>query len=60
MDGQLLGSDVRGLNIDDIGPEELELAEYYEPGRIPARYGGISKCGLVLLWSRRLAGREGP
>ena len=60
MDGQPLGSDVRGLNIDDIGPEELELAEFYEPGRIPARYGGISKCGLVLLWSRRLAGRDGP
>ncbi len=60
MDGQPLGSDVRGLNIDDIGPEELELAEFYEPGRIPARFGGVSKCGLVLLWSGRRAGREGP
>ena len=59
MDGQPLGSDVRGLSIDDIQPEELELAEFYEPGRIPARFGGISDCGLVLLWSRRMAGREG-
>ena len=60
MDGQPLGADVRGLNIDDIHPEELELAEFYEPGRIPARYGGMGECGLVLLWSRRMAGREGP
>lgn len=60
MDGRPLGSDVRGLNIDDIAPEELELAEFYEPGRIPARFGGIADCGLVLLWSRRMAGREGP
>ncbi|MYI46621.1 MAG: carboxypeptidase regulatory-like domain-containing protein [Gemmatimonadetes bacterium] len=59
MDGQPLGSDVRGLNIDDIRPEELELAEFYEAGRIPARFGGVSECGLVLLWSRRRAGREG-
>ena len=36
------------------------LAEFYEPGRVPDRFGGNQyKCGLLLLWSRRLAGREG-
>ena len=55
MDGRPLGLDVVGLNIDDILAEEVELAEVYWGGRVPARFG--SECGAVLLWSRRRAGR---
>ena len=57
MDGrpQSLALDVVGLNIDDILAEEVELAEVYWGGRVPARFG--SECGAVLLWSRRRAGR---
>ena len=59
LDGQLLGLNVVGLNIDDILAEDVELAEYYEPGRVPARFGGgqARNCGLVLLWSQRRAGK---
>ncbi len=65
LDGRRLGSDVTalnfvvGLNIDDIPAEDLELAEYYEPGRVPSRFvtPSSNNCGAVLLWSRRLAGR---
>ena len=65
LDGRQLGSEVSalnfavGLNIDDIPAEDVELAEYYEPGRVPARFvrPSSNNCGAVLLWSRRLAGR---
>ncbi len=58
LDGQEVGLDVVGLNIDDILAEDLELAEYYEPGRVPGRFGGQAQaCGLVLLWSQRRAGK---
>ena len=65
LDGRQLGSEVSalnfavGLNIDDIPAEDVELAEYYEPGRVPARFvrPSSNNCGAVLLWSRRFAGR---
>ena len=59
LDGHHLGLNVVGLNIDDILAEEVELAEYYEPGKVPARFGGSDprNCGVVLLWSRRRAGK---
>ena len=57
LDGRRMKLDVRRLNIDDITPEMLELAEVYEEGRTPGRFPGA--CGAVLLWSRHRAGREG-
>lgn len=65
LDGRQLGSNITalnfavGLNIDDIEAEEVELAEYYEPGRVPARFvkPSVDNCGAVLLWSRERAGK---
>jgi len=65
LDGRQLGNDVGGLNfvvglnIDDIPADEVELAEYYEPGRVPARFvkPSVDNCGAVLLWSRERAGK---
>lgn len=50
-----------GTNIDDILPEEVEVAEFYDPGRVPARFGGTNpdNCGVLLLWSRQRAGKGG-
>lgn len=57
MDGMPLGMDAVGLSLNDISPEELELAEVYEPGRAPALFlGKESPCGAILLWSRERAG----
>ena len=56
LDGlPLTTSDPVGLNIDDVLAEEVEFAEVYDRGRVPARFGG--GCGVVLLWSRKRAGR---
>ncbi|MDE2874919.1 MAG: carboxypeptidase-like regulatory domain-containing protein [Gemmatimonadota bacterium] len=64
FDGRQLGAEaglnyVVGLNIDDIPAEEVELAEFYEPGRVPARFvlPSTDNCGAVLLWSRERAGK---
>ena len=65
LDGRQLGSNIAelnfvvGLNIDDIPAEELELAEFYESGRVPARFvmPSTDNCGAVLLWSRERAGK---
>ena len=56
FDGQpLTDSNPVGLNIDDVLAEEVEFAEVYHRGRVPARFPG--PCGSVLLWSRERAGR---
>ena len=56
LDGQpLTASDPVGLNIDDVLAEDVEFAEVYYRGRVPARFGG--RCGAVLLWSRKRARR---
>ena len=59
LDARPLGLNVVGLNIDDILAEDVELAEYYDPGRVPARFvrPSTDNCGAVLLWSRRAAGK---
>lgn len=59
LDGRPLGLNVVGLNIDDIEAEDVELAEYYDPGRVPSRYvrPSANNCGAVLMWSRRAAGK---
>ncbi len=45
-------------NIDDVLPEEIELAEIFLAERTPTQFGGIdNKCGAIVLWSRRKAGR---
>ena len=44
--------------IDDVLPEEVEVAEIYLAERTPVQFGGIdNKCGAIVLWSRRKAGR---
>ena len=65
LDGKPLGSNIAalnfvvGLNIDDIEAEDVELAEFYEPGRVPGRFvlPSADNCGAVLLWSRERAGK---
>ena len=45
-------------NIDDVLPKEVEVAEIYMAERTPVQFGGIdNKCGSIVLWSRRKAGR---
>lgn len=45
-------------NIDDVLPQEIEVAEIYLAERTPTQFGGIeNKCGAIVLWSRRKAGR---
>ena len=45
-------------NLDDLLPEEVEVAEIYLAERTPVQFGGINnKCGAIVLWSRRKAGR---
>lgn len=47
-------------NIDDVLPEEVEVAEIYLAERTPTQFGGIdNRCGAIVLWSRRKAGRGG-
>lgn len=59
LDGRPVGLNVVGLAIDDIEAEDVELAEYYDPGRVPAQYvrPSADNCGAVLMWSRRAAGK---
>ncbi len=63
LDGRPVG--LAGLNMNDIQAEELEFAEVYDPGRVPGRYLRAADfrephhiCGIVLLWSRRRAGKR--
>ena len=62
LDGRPVG--LAGLNMNDIQPEDVEFAEVYDPGRVPGRYLTEAHlreprhlCGIVLLWSRKRAGR---
>ena len=55
LDGRPLG--LTGLNINDIRPEEIEFAEVYDSLRVPGRYRHWAGCGMVLLWSRKRAGK---
>ena len=62
LDGRPVG--LAGLNMNDIQPEDVEFAEVYDHGRVPARYlRGVDfrepphLCGIVLLWSRKRAGK---
>ena len=55
LDGFPIFSDT---NIDDVLPEEVEVAEIYLAERTPVQFGGKdNKCGAIVLWSRRKAGR---
>ena len=56
LDGQSVGTSIVGLSLNDIPAEYLELAEVYQPGRVPGRFGE-SPCGLILLWSRERAAK---
>ena len=62
LDGRPVG--LAGLNMNDIQPEDVEFAEVYDPGRVPGRYLTEAHlreprhlCGIVLLWSRKRAGK---
>ena len=46
-----------GLNIDDVDPEDLALAEVFWAERTPARFD-VGGCGAVVFWSKRRAGEE--
>ena len=54
LDGWPLAS--WGLNIDDLKPEELALAEVFWAERTPWRFD-LGGCGAVVLWSRKRAGK---
>ena len=54
LDGRNVGTSVGGLALNDIPAEYLEMAEVYQKGRVPGRFGQ-SPCGLILLWSREAA-----
>ncbi len=56
LDGQPVGAGIVGLSLNEIPAEYLELAEVYQPGRVPGRFGE-SACGLILLWSRERAAK---
>ena len=46
-------------NIDDVLPEEVEVVEVFWAERTPVQFGGIdNRCGAVVLWSKRKAGRQ--
>ena len=45
-------------SFDDLLPQEIEVIEVFLAERTPVRFGGIdNKCGSVVMWSRRKAGR---
>ena len=45
-------------SVDDLLPQKIEVIEVFLAERTPAQFGGIhNKCGSVVMWSRRKAGR---
>ena len=59
LDGRSVGRSVVGLALNDIPAEMVEMAEVYQPGRVPARFG-MSPCGMILMWSREAAESSSP
>ena len=59
LDGISVGTSAVGLSLNDIPAGYLELAEVYQGGRVPGRFGP-SPCGLILLWSREAAMSSPP
>jgi hypothetical protein len=43
--------DDQGLRINPINIEAVEV--FRGPGEIPAQYGGMTACGVILIWLRR-------
>lgn len=53
VDGVPFGVDIEGsVNIDQIPPDWVELAEVYWGNRAPIEYRGEG-CGVVLIWTRQ-------
>lgn len=53
VDGIPFGVDIEGsVNIDQIPPSWVELAEVYWGSRAPIEYRG-NACGVVLIWTRQ-------
>ncbi|MCY4400128.1 MAG: carboxypeptidase regulatory-like domain-containing protein [Gemmatimonadetes bacterium] len=56
VDGIPMGVDIEGsVDIDQIPPDWVELAEVYWGPRTPVEYQGIHRdgCGAVLIWTRQ-------
>ncbi|MCY3944202.1 MAG: hypothetical protein OXG18_10665, partial [Gemmatimonadetes bacterium] len=46
-------------SVDDLLPQEIEVIEVFLAERTPVQFGGINnRCGSVVMWSRRKAGRR--
>ena len=53
VDGVRWNADIEGsVDIDQISPEWIELAEVYSGARTPIQFSAGSDCGAVLLWTR--------
>ena len=53
VDGVEWHADIEGsVDIDQIAPEWIELAEVYWGARTPMRFATGSNCGAVLIWTR--------
>ncbi len=61
VDGVEWGVDIEGsVNVDQIPPEWVEVAEVYWGSRTPPEYRSRSNggCGSALIWTRQAVGRE--
>jgi Carboxypeptidase regulatory-like domain/TonB-dependent Receptor Plug Domain len=54
------GQHVRGAEIDDFPPNDIEAVELYSgPAKTPLQFsafGGVTTCGAVVIWSRPTGG----
>lgn len=54
VDGVEWNPDIEGsVDIDQISPEWVELAEVYSEARLPMQYTSRHGCGGVLIWTRQ-------
>lgn len=61
VDGVEFNPDVEGsVDIDQISPEWVELAEVYWGTRTPIQFSAQNDCGAVLIWTRHGRRRQRP
>ena len=54
VDGVEWHSDIEGtVDIDQIAPEWIEMAEFYWGLRTPTQFSSGNNCGTVLIWTRQ-------
>lgn len=51
IDGAQVNLAFSGVN-DRLNPEDLEAIEVYRGGEVPARWTGLTQCGVVMFWTR--------